>query len=238
MRKLDGYFRHEVLNLLEKESDCIGVELGVAAGEFSKRMVDSGRFSQFFGVDVYGDIHDIDQYKTALRHVGLLRDYKLLRMTFDEAYDLFEDESLDFVYVDGFAHSGQEGGDTIYKWAKKVRVGGVIAGDDFHDDWPLVQKSVLQFQQDSGFELCVTTETEPEVHYSDYPSWAMVKTMEFKLSAPTSMVSEGKAAAARVAARRRVERRVASIVKRLVGPSRFQRLRDWNRKRRTEKRSN
>src|SRR3990167_9257893 len=67
----------------------IGIELGVAAGAFSARMVQSGKFHQFFGVDVYGDTHDITEYKKALRTVGLRSNYHLLRMTFDDALDVF-----------------------------------------------------------------------------------------------------------------------------------------------------
>ncbi|NNE86826.1 MAG: class I SAM-dependent methyltransferase [Silicimonas sp.] len=237
MRQLDGYFRHDVLKLLDKTEDCVGIELGVAAGEFSKRMVDSGRFSQVFGVDVYADNHDIGQYKDALRHVGLMRPYKLLRMTFDQAYDLFDDGTFDFIYIDGFAHSGQEGGDTIYKWARKVRVGGVIAGDDYHSDWPLVQNAVNRFAEDAGFELCVTTETEPDVKYSDYPSWAVVKSHEFAADAPSEMVAEGKAAAAAVARKRATEQRIAGRIRAIVGEERFNRLREWNRARRAGRKS-
>lgn len=231
MRRLEGYFRHDVLRLLDKKSGCIGVELGVAAGGYSKRMVESGRFDVFFGVDMYADGHDIIQYKQALRRVGLMSPYKLLRMTFDEAYDLFEDESLDFIYIDGYAHSGQEGGDTIYKWARKVRVGGVIAGDDYHDDWPLVQQAVDRFIDDNGFELNLTTEIEPDADYSEYPSWVTVKTAPTTLSAPQALVDEGKSTAARVHRKRAFERRAVNLVGRVVGAKRFAQLKDWNRAR-------
>ena len=232
MRELTGYYRHDVLKLLDKETDCVGVELGVAAGGFSARMVNSGRFSTFFGVDMYADTHTTEQYKTALRAVGLFKPYKLLRMTFDEAYDLFEDESLDFIYVDGYAHSGQEGGDTIYKWAKKVRVGGLIAGDDYHADWPLVQQAVDGFVSDAGLELCVTTETEPDVDYSDYPSWVVVKTGPTPDEPRQELVKIGKAAASRVHKKRMREKRLLEVLERIIGEDRYARLKTWHRARR------
>ena len=64
-------------------------------------MVDSGKFSNFYGVDMYADTHDTEEYKSALLTVGLLKKYKLFRMTFDDAIDLFEDASFDFIYIDG-----------------------------------------------------------------------------------------------------------------------------------------
>ena len=57
MRELPGAHRHDILQLMEG-GDFVGVELGVAAGEFSARMVVSGRFRDFFGVDMYADSHD------------------------------------------------------------------------------------------------------------------------------------------------------------------------------------
>ena len=94
--KIKNSYRHDIVKLLSLSEGNIGVELGVAKGIFSSRMVDSGYFSSFIGIDMYGDTyHDVGEYKEALRRVGLLSNFKLLRMTFDEAYDLFEDESLD-----------------------------------------------------------------------------------------------------------------------------------------------
>ena len=234
--RLEGCLRHEVLNLLEKERDAVGIELGVAAGGFSKRMLESGRFKHFFGVDMYADSHDTGQYKDALRTVGLFAPYTLLRMTFDEAYDLFEDESVDFIYIDGYAHSGQEGGDTIWKWARKVRVGGVIAGDDYDPHWPLVTAAVDRFVSDAGFDLHVTTEIEPDVAYSDFPSWATVKTHAFDADAPAELVREGKKAAEQVARKRGRLRPLENFVKRALPASTTQRLREWNRNRKSRRR--
>lgn len=230
-KRLEGWHRHDVLRLLGERNELIGAELGVAGGEFSHRMVASGRFAEFFGVDMYADTHDVDQYKQALRRVGLRAPYKLLRMTFAEAWDLFEDESLDFIYIDGYAHSGQEGGETIWMWAQKVKVGGLIAGDDYHSDWPLVVEAVDRFAADTGFELLVTTEVEKTVDYAGHPSWAALKTGPTVLSPPADLLSRGKAEAARVAAKRRRGQSLGDLLHAIVGDERYQRLRDWNRAR-------
>ncbi|NGY37452.1 hypothetical protein FQU23_007970 [Flavobacterium sp. XN-5] len=42
--------RHEVANEFDGNG-IVGIELGVATGIYSKRMVDSGKFKLFFGVD-------------------------------------------------------------------------------------------------------------------------------------------------------------------------------------------
>lgn len=235
MRELEGARRHDILRLLGDRTGLVGVELGVAGGGYSKRMVDSGKFDQFFGVDMYADTHDVDQYKLALRHVGLMRPYKLLRMSFAEAYDLFEDESLDFIYIDGYAHSGQEGGETIWHWARKVRVGGVIAGDDYHEDWPLVKEAVDLFSEVTGFELNVTTVVEPEVDYAAHPTWGVVKTAPVTGEPPAELVARGKSAAARVARKRAAGKKLGDVLHRLVGDERYARLREWNRDRKARR---
>ncbi|MDC1120300.1 hypothetical protein OAT72_00365 [Alphaproteobacteria bacterium] len=51
-----------------------------------------------------------DEYKSAIKLVGLDSNYTLLRMSCDEALDLFDDNYFDFIYFDGYAHKGEEGG--------------------------------------------------------------------------------------------------------------------------------
>lgn len=235
-RAQEGWHRQDVLRLLGDRNGLVGVELGVAAGEFSHRMVASGRFETFFGVDMYADTHDVAQYKQALRHVGLFGPYKLLRMTFDEAFELFPDESLDFIYIDGYAHTGQEGGETIWRWARKVKVGGLIAGDDYHSDWPLVVEAVDAFALETGFDLVCTTEIEAGTNYSGHPSWAMLKLAPTAGEPPTALVARGKAEARRIASRRKLGKRLGDLLHAVVGDKTYSRLRQWNRDRKQQRR--
>lgn len=230
--------RHEIISLLPDQTGNIGVELGVAAGVFSSRMVASGVFAQFFGVDLYTDTHDVNQYKQALRAVGLYENYKLLRMSFDQAYDLFADESLNFVYVDGYAYSGEEGGETIFKWARKVKNGGVIAGDDYHADFPLVVEAVNAFVEEYDFELVLTTKVEPDTRYSSYPTWAVVKTKATMADAPADMVEHGKRVAARVRRKRKLGYKIERFFKARLSPEKNAALRDWNNERKRKRRNN
>ena len=175
-----GSYRYDVIDSLQGV-DNIGIELGVAQGGFSKKMIDSGKFSNFYGVDMYADTHDTKEYKSALLTVGLFKNYKLLRMTFDDAVDLFEDRSFDFIYIDGFAHTGEEGGETLRKWYKKLKVGGIFAGDDYHSDWPLVIWAVNNFAKQISATLLITDKIEENVAFSEYPSWFITKTNDKKV---------------------------------------------------------
>ena len=44
----DNYHRHDVLEALKGQNN-VCIELGVAAGHYSKRMVQSGKFKRFYG---------------------------------------------------------------------------------------------------------------------------------------------------------------------------------------------
>jgi hypothetical protein len=168
------FFREDVLSLLKDKNNCVGIELGVAGGIFSKRMVESGKFSKFFGVDLYDDHHNVTEYKRALKYIGLDKNYVLLRMAFDDAYDLFDDHFFDFIYFDGYAHTGEEGGKTFSDWYSKLKVGGVFAGDDYHEGWPLVVWAVNHLVAQVGSELHITGMNETN-QLNQYPSWFFVK---------------------------------------------------------------
>lgn len=162
-----------------KKNNNIGIELGVANGSFSKKMVNSGKFSKYYGVDSYEDIHDVNEYKQALINTNFKNfSVNLLRMKFSDALSLFSDNYFDFIYVDGFAHTGEEGGKTIIQWYKKLKVGGILAGDDYHKDWPLVVWAVNDLCKQLKCSLNVTQIFKGD-EYSSYPSWYIIKNKEF-----------------------------------------------------------
>lgn len=170
----NGWLRHNVIDSLEGDQN-IGIELGVATGIFARRMINSGKFQRFYGVDVYGDTHDTKEYFKALEYIGFQNPkYCLLRMDFETAIDLFKDDFFNFIYIDGFAHTGEEGGKTLVDWYRKLKVGGILAGDDYHKDWPLVMWAVNDLANQLKMEVNITLGTE-DAAYSKYPSWFITK---------------------------------------------------------------
>ncbi|MGL4319250.1 MAG: class I SAM-dependent methyltransferase [Paracoccaceae bacterium] len=183
-----GTFRWNVIDDLPATGN-LGIELGVAAGSFSARMVASGKFARFWGVDMYADNHNINEYKAALRLVGIDQNYHLLRMTFDQAIDLFPDSHFDFIYVDGYAHTGEEGGRTLLNWYAKLKPGGIMAGDDYDRvAWPLVVWAVHDLVQQLGLPLKVTSHTM-DTTYNRFPSWFFRKPMATE---PVSLTANSK----------------------------------------------
>ena len=96
---------------------------------------------KMYGVDpwkYYGDyLHPRGQerldylYEHSKRETAEYGDnVTLIRKTSMEAAQDFEDNSIDFVYIDGH-HGFKYVAEDIWEWTKKVRSGGMIAGHDF-----------------------------------------------------------------------------------------------------------
>lgn len=167
--------RDEVAGLFRK--DGVGVELGVAAGDFSERILKYDHVGYLFSIDMWaGDRgHGVDQYREAIVRLSPYRQRNaIMRMRFDEALPLFANESLDFIYVDGYAHDGELNGATFRDWFPKLRRGGIIAGDDYAPDWPLVMRAVDAFVAQYGLELHVIDCHEDKWN-SMYPTWFAMK---------------------------------------------------------------
>ena len=152
---LKNYNRFNVPDFLNRKN-LVGIELGVAKGKFSKKMINSGKFKFYYGVDKYSDHHDSKEYLEALKNIGFEKNFILLRTSFESALNLFEDNYFDFVYIDGYAHGGQEGGKTFSDWIKKVKIGGIICGDDYDQKFPLTVAAVDHLAEHTNNQLFIT----------------------------------------------------------------------------------
>jgi hypothetical protein len=156
----------------------IGVELGVAEGGFSERLLKHSPLAYLYSIDMWaGDRgHDIEQHRAAFRKLDPFRSRStILKMRFDEALCLFPDGYFDFIYIDGYAHTGEENGQTFRDWYPKLKSGGIFAGDDYSPAWPLVVAEVDKFVAAQDLKLYVIP-CEPEEDWaSKYPTWFVHK---------------------------------------------------------------
>ena len=67
--------------------------------------------------------------------------YQAHRMTTDDAAPLFEDGSLDAVFIDA-DHTYEAVKRDVANWMPKVRKGGILAGHDYVHTWPGVIQAV------------------------------------------------------------------------------------------------
>lgn len=117
----------------------VGVEIGVDKAIYFKEFLKEG--IKMYGVDpwkYYGDYpHPRGQarldflFEHCTRETASFGDLAtLIRKTSIEAAQDFEDNSIDFVYIDGH-HGFKYVAEDLWEWTKKVRPGGMIAGHDF-----------------------------------------------------------------------------------------------------------
>lgn len=154
-----------------------GAELGVAQGDFSERLLRYPHIGYLYSIDMWeGDRgHDVAQYRDTIARLHPYRDRNAVwRMRFEDALPLFPDESLDFLYIDGYAHDGELNGRTFREWFPKLKRGGVIAGDDYAPEWPLVVAAVDRFCAENGLERHVI-DCHEDAWNSLYPTWFAIK---------------------------------------------------------------
>jgi len=151
----------------------IGIELGIAEGEFAERVCSKKHLSKWYGVDMYrGDRnHNDNQMNKMLKRLSKYEEYQFIRSTFEEALNRFEDEYFDIVYVDGYAHTGQEDGKTLDQWYQKVKPGGIISGDDYTDRYKYNKETVNKFLQKNGLSINIIGVGESNTKWSKNPTW-------------------------------------------------------------------
>jgi len=116
----------------------VGVEIGVYYGEFSEIIAKSGL--TLYSVDPWRVYRDFGHPEEQAKHDRIYEEAKkrltpypnciLVRKTSIEALDDFNDDSLDFVYIDG-NHHFRYIADDIVEWTRKLKKGGVISGHDY-----------------------------------------------------------------------------------------------------------
>ncbi|KAK3252098.1 hypothetical protein CYMTET_38591 [Cymbomonas tetramitiformis] len=139
--------RGQVPALLNEEGFKVGVELGVDSGMFSKFILMHWKTCEkHYMVDLWAPLddtykdgtnnvqtkehHDL-RYETAQKNVEEFPGkYKILRNSTVEAVKYFEDESVDFIYIDA-RHDYMSVKEDLELWYPKIRPGGIIAGHDY-----------------------------------------------------------------------------------------------------------
>jgi len=126
-------------NELAKLFKGIGAEIGVERGVFSQVIMTSGNVHKLYAVDcwqAYRGYRDhvgqqkLDSfYESTKKRMEPYNCWLVRKFSLDAAKD-FEDESLDFVYIDA-NHDYENAYKDIEAWSKKVTKGGIVAGHDY-----------------------------------------------------------------------------------------------------------
>lgn len=122
----------------------VGVEVGVAQGYYANCILQNNpQLERLFLVDIWASYPGYNMYGNKIRAYErlcrkLLEPFKkkvrYIKKFSMDAVDMFPDNSLDFVFIDG-AHDFRHIAEDISEWSKKVRVGGLVYGHDFKRTW-------------------------------------------------------------------------------------------------------
>jgi SAM-dependent methyltransferase len=186
--------RNDIPGFIKETGGKKIVEIGVFRGEYTKVLADSGL--DVYGVDPWLAYPDYPYYNKDDEQwredgnfqmtVELLQGYgnvHLVRETSMNALYLFEDNSLDAVYIDG-NHSFKYVAEDICEWIKKVKPGGWICGHDYFYGNPKkmhVRHVVDAYVEAHGIPnlwILGRKHAEPEEVRDEWRSWMFQKPYE------------------------------------------------------------
>jgi predicted O-methyltransferase YrrM len=145
--------RVELPKFFAEQGFTEGAEIGVFTGYFSEIMFKNIPGLHLYCVDIWGE----GKYKRAEEEcLERLQSYNatIIKKYSVEAAKNIPDGSLDFVYIDG-AHDYDNVKADIEAWTPKVRIGGIVSGDDFYD-----------FPSGKGGVMRAATEYTSHHHYN------------------------------------------------------------------------
>ena len=131
--------RDSLAELFHELKFKIGAEIGVEQGRYSKVICEANLDLKFYCIypwTVYSEYRDtvnqekLDGFLKKTKERLSTYNCKIIKAFSSDAVKVFEDESLDFVYLDGnhnFINMAQD----IWHWERKVRKGGIVAGHDY-----------------------------------------------------------------------------------------------------------
>jgi hypothetical protein len=140
-------------------NDAVGIEVGVFFAGWSSRVLEGTNVGKIYQIDPYKNFSD-DEYRDGINKRTDLEKifkraqntlskyegrYEFLRGLSDDFIEKFDDNSLDFVFIDG-NHMFEYAKHDIELWYPKVKRGGVLMGDDFVD---------MILKEDVDGKLCV-----------------------------------------------------------------------------------
>ena len=150
--QIEGWFNHQAAYdylLANMPKDGTFVELGAWLGKSSSYLCDKATGQNIVIVDSFkGTAEYLDSYYQLAKTKDIYklftenmgdRKYTAIKATSKAAARKFKDESLDVVFID-LDHSYEAVKEDIKLWLPKVKKGGYIAGDDYHENW----KGVIQ----------------------------------------------------------------------------------------------
>jgi predicted O-methyltransferase YrrM len=153
-QEIDGWFNHQAAYdflIAQMPEGGTFIELGAWLGKSSAYLCDKATGKQITIIDTWkGSPNElttthalatqVDIYQMFKANMGD-RKYKAIKSTSKAAASKFKDESIDVVFID-LTHTYEAVKEDIELWLPKVKKGGYLAGDDYHQNWQGVIQAV------------------------------------------------------------------------------------------------
>ena len=123
-----------------------GAEIGVFKGKYSEVLCKANPQAQIWGVDAWevaahpkGVFTEDDAklqgyftkcYEETVKRMSPYKNYTLVKKYSVDAVNDFDDQSLDFVYIDA-GHDFMNFTQDLHWWLKKIKIGGIMSGHDY-----------------------------------------------------------------------------------------------------------
>lgn len=178
--------RIELAQLFNKLGFKIGAEIGVFAGYYSEVLCKTIPGLKLYGIDTWETYKRYRNHKKEMAGAyataqKILTPYKctLIKKYSMDAVKDFQDESLDFVYIDS-NHLYSWVKQDIEEWTKKIRKGGIVAGHDYyithHNKITGVITAVDEYIEKTGYRLQIIGWDYDNPNKDDrQPNWYFVK---------------------------------------------------------------
>jgi hypothetical protein len=155
-----------------------GAEIGVEQGVYTEVLCRTGMeiyaidaWKSYSGYRDHVDQRKLDRFFEKTKEIVAPYNCHVVKAFSMDALKDFEDESLDFVYLDA-NHSFPYIAQDLWYWSKKVRNGGIVAGHDFKEfsgkyglDGCHVKFVVEAWAKARNLEIFTTKERTPSWFY-------------------------------------------------------------------------
>lgn len=174
--------RRELAQCINALNPNIAVEVGVREGHYSEYILMATNVKKLYSIDPWDLNAELGNPEEAYNRCWqkLIRFGDRAVMQIGRSPDvckMFEDRSIDFVYIDAL-HDYESVKKDIHGWYPKVRTGGILAGHDYTSTHQGVINAVDEFCREQGYELHFTgVDLQDRSIVSGYPepSWWIIK---------------------------------------------------------------
>lgn len=137
--EVNGSRKKELLEIIKELDFKVGVEIGVEFGSYSEEICIANPQLKLYSIDPWKAYPTYREHLTQSKIDSIyeaaklrLKPYncKIIRDFSEKAYKKFDNESVDFIYIDGnheFLNVAQD----IALWMPKLKKGGIMAGHDY-----------------------------------------------------------------------------------------------------------